>query len=109
MDRNIQPRLLGGRESLIGGADVGALFELLEQRVEVAVQPGTRRVTPPCKPNRPALSLTRTSILFTPFAALVVPVSVAQGNNSIGAQWRSEYYGRGLEQYLKLSASSMPW
>lgn len=33
-----------------------------------------------------------------------VPVLVVQGNNAPGGQWRQEYYGRGLEEYLRLSA-----
>lgn len=35
-----------------------------------------------------------------------VPVSIVQGNTAVGAQWRSEFYGRGLAQYLELSQGS---
>jgi apolipoprotein N-acyltransferase len=32
-----------------------------------------------------------------------VRIAVVQGNNDLGMQWRPEFYGRGLEQYLRLS------
>jgi len=35
-----------------------------------------------------------------------VPVTIVQGNNDLGAQWRQEFYGQGLEQYVRLSAAA---
>ncbi len=35
-----------------------------------------------------------------------VPVTVIQGNNDLGAQWRPEFYGQGLDQYLRMSTES---
>jgi apolipoprotein N-acyltransferase len=35
-----------------------------------------------------------------------VPVTVVQANNDLGAQWRPELYGQGLDQYLRLSAAA---
>ena len=32
-----------------------------------------------------------------------VPITIVQGNNDLGTQWRQEYYGQGLETYLALS------
>ena len=32
-----------------------------------------------------------------------IPIVVVQGNNDLGAQWRREFYGQGLETYLRLS------
>jgi len=38
--------------------------------------------------------------------APAVPIAIVQGNNDLGMQWRSEYYGQGLETYLRMSAST---
>lgn len=35
-----------------------------------------------------------------------VPVDVIQGNNDVGTRWRSEFYGAGLERYLKMSLAA---
>ena len=35
-----------------------------------------------------------------------VPVVVVQGNNDLGMQWREEFYGRGLEEYLRMTADA---
>jgi apolipoprotein N-acyltransferase len=35
-----------------------------------------------------------------------VPILVVQGNNDLGRQWRPEFYGRGLEQYLGLTTAA---
>lgn len=32
-----------------------------------------------------------------------LPVMVVQGNNDLGSQWREEFYGEGLRQYIHLS------
>lgn len=37
-----------------------------------------------------------------------VPVVVVQGNNDMGAEWRDEIYGAGLETYLRLSYEAAP-
>lgn len=37
-----------------------------------------------------------------------VPVVVVQGNNDMGAEWRDEMYGAGLESYLRLSYDAAP-
>jgi len=37
-----------------------------------------------------------------------VPVVVVQGNNDMGAEWRDEIYGAGLETYLDLSYAAAP-
>jgi apolipoprotein N-acyltransferase len=36
-------------------------------------------------------------------AAPSLPVTVVQGNNDVGTQWRSELYARGFDQYLRMS------
>jgi len=41
-------------------------------------------------------------------AAPPVPVVVVQGNNDMGAEWRDEIYGAGLETYLRLSYAAAP-
>lgn len=42
--------------------------------------------------------------LSTPLAETPkVPVAIVQGNNDYGAQWSPELYGKGLEEYLRLS------
>jgi apolipoprotein N-acyltransferase len=38
---------------------------------------------------------------------LPVPVTVVQGNNDLGAQWREEHYGAGLQTYLDLSRQAL--
>jgi len=42
----------------------------------------------------------------TPTGDATVPVRVVQGNNEVRTQWRREFYGDGLEQYLALSRRS---
>lgn len=37
-----------------------------------------------------------------------IPVVVVQGNNDMGAEWRDEIYGAGLETYLRLSYDAAP-
>lgn len=37
-----------------------------------------------------------------------IPVVVVQGNNDMGAEWRDEMYGAGLESYLRLSYDAAP-
>ena len=37
-----------------------------------------------------------------------VPVVVVQGNNDMGAQWRNEFYGQGLAEYIRLSYEAAP-
>jgi len=32
-----------------------------------------------------------------------IPLRIVQGNNDLGTQWREEYYGRGLSDYLRMS------
>lgn len=32
-----------------------------------------------------------------------VPITIVQGNNDYGAQWSPEFYGKGLDEYLRLS------
>lgn len=45
--------------------------------------------------------------LRTPLPAEpAVPVLVVQGNNDLGWQWQPEFYGRGLDQYLRLTATA---
>src|SRR5262249_23742415 len=45
--------------------------------------------------------------LATPLSnAPAVPITVVQGNNDLGAQWREEYYGVGLQTYLDLSRAA---
>lgn len=39
----------------------------------------------------------------TPSAA----VAVIQGNNDLGSQWRSQHYGKGLDDYLRLSQQAL--
>src|SRR5262245_36070551 len=39
-------------------------------------------------------------------AGAPVPVSIIQGNNDLGSQWREEYYGQGLQTYLDLSRAA---
>jgi apolipoprotein N-acyltransferase len=34
-----------------------------------------------------------------------IPVMVVQGNNDLGAVWHEEFYGRGLEEYLRLTTA----
>ncbi|MDX2170955.1 MAG: apolipoprotein N-acyltransferase [Deltaproteobacteria bacterium] len=36
-----------------------------------------------------------------------VPVAIVQGNNDLGAQWRVEHYGAGLDTYLDLSRQAV--
>jgi apolipoprotein N-acyltransferase len=36
-----------------------------------------------------------------------VSVAVIQGNNDLGAQWRPEFYGQGLDVYLRQSAAAI--
>jgi len=38
--------------------------------------------------------------------APAVPISIVQGNNDLGAQWRQEHYGAGLQTYLDLSRAA---
>jgi apolipoprotein N-acyltransferase len=35
--------------------------------------------------------------------APALPIAVVQGNNNLGTQWRAEYYGAGLADYLRMS------
>lgn len=35
-----------------------------------------------------------------------LPLTVIQGNNDVGAQWREEYYGAGLAKYLQMSSDA---
>ena len=35
--------------------------------------------------------------------APAVPVTIVQGNNDVGHQWREEFYGEGLREYLSMS------
>jgi apolipoprotein N-acyltransferase len=45
--------------------------------------------------------------LSTPLpAAPRLPVAIVQGNNDLGTQWREEFYGRGLDQHLRMSADA---
>jgi apolipoprotein N-acyltransferase len=37
----------------------------------------------------------------------ITSVAVIQGNNDLGSQWRSEYYGQGLQDYLRLSEHAL--
>jgi apolipoprotein N-acyltransferase len=39
--------------------------------------------------------------------AAAVPVAIVQGNVEIGAQWRSEFYGRNLDLYLRLTIEAL--
>lgn len=45
--------------------------------------------------------------LATPLpASPTVPITVVQGNNDLGMQWRQEFYGQGLDLYLRMSAEA---
>src|SRR5262249_37090079 len=35
-----------------------------------------------------------------------VPLAVIQGNNDMGTQWQDDFYGRGLEEYLRMSVDA---
>jgi apolipoprotein N-acyltransferase len=39
--------------------------------------------------------------------APAIPVTIVQGNNDVGRQWRSELYGEGLREYLAMSAAAV--
>jgi apolipoprotein N-acyltransferase len=41
-------------------------------------------------------------------AAPTVSVAIVQGNVEIGSVWRSDYYGRNLDVYLRLTAQALP-
>ena len=42
-----------------------------------------------------------------PAGAAAVPVRIVQGNNELRTQWRREFYGDGLERYIRLSQRSI--
>lgn len=35
-----------------------------------------------------------------------IPVMIVQGNNDLGAQWQPEFYGEGLDRYLRLTSEA---
>ena len=108
---------LGPAPSLIQAADLGGvpLLSFAIVLVNVALAEGIaiaqpRRLlaiaTPPALVIAALLAYGRYR-LASPFPnAPAFPVTVIQGNNDLHTQWRQEFYGKGLVEYLRMSVAA---
>ncbi len=105
---------------LVQGADVGGVY-LLSFVVALTNATLVEAMTAPFAAARrlvPAVSALALLIAYGGWRLVrpldggpPVRVAVVQGNNEIRTQWRSEFYGQGLDRYLRLSrdvAASRP-
>jgi apolipoprotein N-acyltransferase len=78
----------GGSHSTLGSFNVPAIVVSVASLVAFTAAYGRYRLNQPL-PSEPA-----------------IPIAVVQGNNNLGSQWKAEYYGEGLDTYLRLSESA---
>jgi apolipoprotein N-acyltransferase len=106
-------------KTLIQAADVGGVFLLsfavafVNAVLSEALADRTRTAAARLRRLAPALAMLAALAAYglvrlsSPLpAAPAVAVAVVQGNNDLGAQWREEFYGEGLEKYLTMSLES---
>lgn len=119
---------LVGNEYLVQAADLGGVYALsflvilVNTSVAEALSSwprfsGSKEKKPWLRAARLLLPAALTLLAYAGYGArrfaLPLPagkeitVSVVQGNNDLGAQWREELYGRGLDRYLQMSTAAI--